>query len=247
MTGFWVLFRKEVLEQRRTWKFLALVAVFAGLALLTAVIPFIVAVVNDEPRDYQMARDMLLGYGITTVLLGSLLAILTSMGSLAGERASGTAAMTLSKPVTRLAFVGAKFLGMVVSIYSALAVGAALMYVLTLILIHDGGLGEFAPYMAIIGVYLVFVASLTFFWSGMFAQQLLAGGLAFLLLVLQIPLSTIPDTGRYWPFKTVGWAASFIGEGDASESELWPAFAVSCGLIAVLSIGAWAVFRRKEL
>ena len=42
MTGFWVLVRKEVLEQRRTWRFLALVAVFTTLALLISIVAFVV-------------------------------------------------------------------------------------------------------------------------------------------------------------------------------------------------------------
>ena len=37
MNGFWALARKEVLEQRRSWTFLALAGVFTALALLTTI------------------------------------------------------------------------------------------------------------------------------------------------------------------------------------------------------------------
>ena len=120
MTGFWALARKEVLEQRRTWKFVALVGIFTALALLISIIPFIVTEVRDEPQGADEARGVLLGFGFSVFGLGTLLAIILAMGSLANERASGTAAMTLSKPVTRAAFVAAKFLGLVVSIFAAL-------------------------------------------------------------------------------------------------------------------------------
>ena len=208
MTGFLALARKEVLEQRRTWKFLALVGVFTVLALLTSIIPFIVTEVRDEPQDLQMARDMLRVFGFTIVGLGTLLAIIVAMGSLANERASGTAAMTLSKPVSRSAFVAAKYLGFVLSIYPALAIASALMYILTLVLIDNGGLAGFARFMAIIGVYLVFIGSIAFFWSGMFSRQLLAGGIALVLFIAFLPLSEIPHTQRYWPVNTVDWAES---------------------------------------
>jgi hypothetical protein len=32
-----------------------------------------------------------------------------------------------------------------------------------------------------------------------------------------------------------------------SSYHLWPGFAIACGLVIVLSVGAWAVFRQKEL
>ena len=210
MTGFWALARKELLEQRRSWRFLALMAVFTILALLVSIIPFIVTEVRDEPQGVQMARDVLRVFGFTTVGLGTLLAIIVAMGSLASERASGTAAMTLSKPVTRSAFVAAKFLGLVLSTFAALAVASAVMYILTLVLIDNGGLAGFASYMAVIGVYLVFIGSIAFFWSGMFSQQLLAGGIALVLFIVMQPLSQIPHTQRYWPINTVEWAAESL-------------------------------------
>ena len=280
MTGFWVLARKEVLEQRRTWRFLALVAVFTALALLVSIIPFIVTEVRDEPQGVQMARDVLRVFGFTTVGLGTLLAIIVAMGSLASERASGTAAMTLSKPVTRSAFVAAKFLGLVLSIFAALAIASAVIYILTLILIDNGGLAGFARFMAVIGVYLVFITSIAFFWSGMFSRQLLAGGIGLVLFIAFIPLSEIPHTQRYWPVNSVEWASDSLfpevrevgpvdeiiipAPGRASSnahleegrvrsvrveerSDYWSAFAVALGAIGLLSTGAWAVFRRKEL
>ena len=212
MTGFWALARKEVLEQRRTWKFLALVCVFTALALLTTIIPFIVTEVRDEPQGVQMARDVLRIFGITIVGLGTLLAIIVAMGSLASERATGTAAMILSKPVARSAFVSAKFLGLATSILAALTIASAAMFVLTLIMFDDGGLAGFARYMAIIGVYLVFIGSIAFFWSGMFSRQLLAGGIALVFFIAFISLSEIPPTQKYWPINTIEWAENNFPE-----------------------------------
>ena len=210
MTGFWVLARKELLEQRRSWKFVALVAIFAGLALLITLIHAIVDQVNDLPNTASEARDVLRGFGIVVTTIGTFLAIIVGMGSLAGERASGTAAMTLSKPVTRSAFVSTKFLGLVASIFASLAISCAVLYVLTMILIGSGGLVGFATYMAVIGVYLVFIGSIAFFWSAMFTRPLLAGGIALLLFIAQVPLSEIPRTQRYWPMHTVQWADSLF-------------------------------------
>ena len=247
MTGLWVLMRKEVLEQRRTWKFLAMVAVFIVIALLFNIIAYVVTGFTDDPRDRELARGLLDGFAGTTVFLGTLLTIIVAMGSLANERSSGTAAMTLGKPVSRAAFVASKFLGLVLSTSAALALSSAVMYILTLILFDSADLSGFAIYMAIIGVYLVFIGSITFFWSGMFSRQLLAGGLAFVLIVIQGPLVVIPHTDRYWPVIIPEWGASFFSAGEGGPSDQWPAFAITLGCIFLLSTGAWAVFRRKEL
>ena len=167
------------------------------------------------------------------------------MGSLASERAAGTAAMTLTKPVTRSAFVAARFLGFVLSIFGALAIASAVMYILTLILFDDGGPARFAGFIAVTGIYLVFIGSIAFFWSAMFSQQLVAGGIALVLFIAQIPLSTIPHTERYWPLHAPGWGFEYVMQGN--DNDQWPAFAIACGSIVLLSIGAWVVFRRKEL
>jgi ABC-2 type transport system permease protein len=254
VTGFWPLVRKEVQEQRRTWKFLALVGIFTALALLISIIPFIVTEVKGEPQGVKEARNVLGGFGMSIFTLGSLVTIIIAMGSLGNERSSGTAAMTLSKPVTRSAFVAAKFLGLVLTIFAALAIASVVMYVLTFILFADPHAGpNFAGFTAVIGVWLVFVGSIAFFWSAMFSQQLLAGGLAVFLFIAQAPLSEIPGTERYWPINALEWAADHFDLGHDENGEnpdtgdWWTALPITVGAIPLLSLGAWGVFRRKEL
>ena len=250
MTGFWVLARKELLEQRRTWKFLGMAGFFTVLALLNSIIPFIVMAVRGDPRDAEDARDVLRNFGISVFTLGTLLTIITGMGLLASERASGTAAMTLSKPVTRAAFVAAKFLGLVFSIFGALLISSAVIFVLALLLFGNAGLGGLAGFMAVIGVYLVFIGSITFLWSGMFTRQMLAGGLTLLIFIAQIPLSEIPHTQQYWPINAPEWAGNHFNpdNGDGGDtSDRWPALPITFGVIALLSVGTWGVFRKKEL
>ena len=233
MNGFWALARKEVLEQRRSWTFLALAGVFTALALLTTIVPFIVALFQDWDRGADDARSVLLAFGFVTIALGTLLAIIVSMGSLAGERASGTAAMTMSKPVTRFAFVSAKFVGLVLSIFAALAIASVIKYVLTLFMFDDGGLVGFAHFIAIIGVYLVFIGSIAFFWSGMFSRQLLAGGIALVIFIALFPLSEIPHTQRYWPINTVEWAENVFPEVEGAQGPIDEVIVSSLPLIVV--------------
>ncbi len=245
MTGLWVLVRKEVLEQRRTHKFLAMAAVFTLVAVLGPTVFRIVQHLQDEPHGVEQAREALVNIGGGMIpFLGIFLAIIITMGALASERASGTAAMTLSKPVTRAAFVAAKFLGLGASIFGAVAIAGTVAYLLTLLLFADGGLGRFAVGLVITATYLLFVGSIALFWSAMFSRQLLAGGIAFVLMVVQGILTGIPHTERFWPISSVDWSMSII-RGEANDR--WPGFAIACGLIVVLSLASWVIFRRKEL
>ncbi len=248
MKGFQALIRKELLEQRRTWRFLGTAGFFAALGVLFTVITFLVTIFTDAERGRELAKGLLEVYGATMATVGALVAIVFGMGVLANERASGTAGMTLSKPVSVAAFVSARFFGLSSSIYLGLAAGSAIMYILTTILIGYYDVATYAIYMSIIGLYLVYVASLAFFWSGLFSRQMLAGGIALVLFIIQLPLTAIPHTQEYWPVNLVQWAMNISGITEGGRiNDTWQSFPISVGCIALFSIGAWAVFRRKEL
>ena len=246
MNGFWALVKKEALEQRRTWKLAGMIGVYTLLGLAIVIVAFIVAEIQDEPRTSNLAEGLLYAFGLTLTGVGTFIAIIIAMGAIAGERASGTAAMTLSKPVTRLAFVAVKFIGLVLSIYIAIAVASGIMFLATVILIDTWSAWRFFVFMAIVGVYLVFNASVAFFWSGMFSRQLLAGGLAVLIFFILTPLAGIPKTEGYWPIDLIEFAGN-VADEESVVGDTWKSLAVSLGAIAVLASGSWLVFRRKEL
>ena len=244
MTGFWVLLRKEILEQRRTWKFVAMAAILSLPAILGPTSFAIITRVRDEPHGFVQAVEGLEAIAQSMTFLGTFIAIVISMGVLATERASGTAAMTLSKPVTRSAFVAAKALGLLASIAIGVIVASTIGYVLILILFGDGGLGRFATGMVINGAALLFIAFIALFWSAMFTRQLLAGGLAFATFIVLNTLRAIPHADRYLPVVAPDWAASII---RAETPDGWPAFVILCGCLVLLPLAAWVIFRRKEL
>lgn len=244
MTGFVPLFRKELLEQRRTWRFVAMVLVFTLVAVLVPVIARIVVAAQDGSHGAREARDLIRGIGGTISGLGTFLAIIMAMGALAGERSTGTAAMTLSKPVTRSAFVAAKFLAITLSIFAAVAFSGILAYVLTSVLFDAVSAGRFAVGMVVVASYLLFISLVTLLWSSISSRQMLVGGIAFASLIVLQVLSAIPHAERYLPVSTPVYANGLMG---AQTTDQWPAFAVAMGCIVVLSLAAWAVFRRQEL
>ena len=246
MKGFTVLLRKEVMEQSRSRKFLAMVAIFLVLAILPVVVAAIVAEVQDHHRDADDARGIL-GFfiGFVGSFVGTLLAIMVMMGSISGERESGTAAMTLHKPVTRGAFVAAKIVVFAAAMMLAILASGLVVYLLVLILFGDGGLLRFAASAAATGGYLIFIGSIALFWSALVRTGIAAGGLALGTLIFLGALLIIPDAGRYVPVSAAEWAASLMRL--ESSGDQWPAFLIAMACACFLPVGAWAIFQRKEL
>lgn len=245
MRGFAALARKELLEQRRTWKLAAMTGIFIAVAALTIVIPLIISVVRGEPRTADDARQVIEIFVATIVTLGSLVAIIAAMGLLANERASGTAGLTLVKPVTRTAFVAVKHIGLILSVFVALFLASAIAYLVALFFFGNPGFPQYVLYMATMGIWLAFTGSVTLFFSGMFQRQVLAAGVGLLIYVAQLPLSIIPHTERYWPVNVSAWGGSFFSDSDAGN--LWPTLPITLAAIVALGIGTWVVFHRKEL
>ncbi len=117
-----VLLWKELLEQWRSYRMLAVVAVLGVMGILgpltarymnelMASIPGtpegLEAVLPEPTADLAVAElvDNLAQFGL-------ILALLIPMASVVGEKHSGTAALTLSKPVSRAAFLLAKLLAL---------------------------------------------------------------------------------------------------------------------------------------
>ncbi len=247
MTGFLALLRKEALEQRRSRKFLAVLGVF----LLVAIIPPVIAVIVSEVRgDVRDAAEASGGFSFFIGFvgnLGPLLAIMVMMGSLASERDSGTAAMTLHKPVTRTAFVLAKLTGFAVAFFVAMALGAVVFYLLMLVFFGDGGASGFAKATGVVFVYLMFLGAITFFWSALVRSATAAGGLALGTWIGMSILLVIPNSSRYHPLTVPSWAESLLSGSGGGSSDAWPAFLIAIGIGVVMCGGAWVVFQRKEL
>ena len=249
MRGFAPLARKEFLEQRRTWKFASTAGVLAAIALMVILIPAIIAMVRGDTRTAEDARDLLQAYGGTIFMVGGLAAIIVSMGLLAGERSSGTAAMTLTKPVTRASFVATKHVSLVFVLLASVFFASFLAYLLALVFLGDVGFPRYLMGVVTLGIWVAFTGSIGLLCSGLFRRGAAAAGVTLIAFIAVIAMSAIPHTEPYWPSNLVSWGASFYlsGGADTEARDWWPSLPISLGAITALGAGAWAVFQRKEL
>jgi ABC-2 type transport system permease protein len=246
-------FRKEFLEQWRTHRFLVVVAVLVVFGLLSPLVakltPEIFKMVpGAEPYAAMIppptVNDAVAQYIKNIGQFALIIGILVTMGAVALEKDKGTAGMILVKPLSRGAFLLAKFMALLLVFGISIILAGLGAYYYTLILFEPV---PFLPWLALNGLLLTYTmvyVTLTLFFSTISRSQVLAGGLALAALLVFGVLGSIPSIGDYMPGKLVNWGAGLMAQ---TAQAAWPALWISFGIILAALLGGWLVFREQEL
>jgi ABC-2 type transport system permease protein len=252
--SFIAVFRKEMTEQWRTYRFLIVAAVLTafGLAspLLAKFTPEMLGAIPSMPPEILAAipaatvADAVGQYIKNMSQFGILLALLMTMGVVVQEKERGTAAFFLTRPVSRETFLLAKFTAWVVTFVVSLGLAALGCWYYTLILFEPLPWGAFLALNGLMLVVFLVYTALGLLSSTLAHSQGVAVGLAFLTLILVGGVGAIPVISGYAPGKLFGWGASLLlGGGEAGWAALW----VSLGILAAALALAILVFRRQEV
>ncbi|MGI2336383.1 MAG: ABC transporter permease [Dehalogenimonas sp.] len=253
MNGFKTLLSKEWREQFRTFRLLIVSGIFLFFGLLTPVmikyLPEIIKLAGEDLGTIELppptALQALTEYSATALQMGLLVAVLVTMGAISGERRSGTAVMTLSKPVSTGAFVTAKMMAISFSFIIGLVLGGIGAYGYTWLLIGEGNLGGFIGQTALIAVYLIFCVNLTLVFSSLFKNSLAAGGAALGVLLATTGLGAIPWVSRVMPGSLSSWG-NHLAAGESGGAE-WLALGVTLALITGGTYLATRILKSKEI
>jgi ABC-2 type transport system permease protein len=253
MTGFGVMLRKELLEQLRTWRLLIVAVVFAvfgiGSPIVARYTPEIVkALAGNQfsgiiptPTMADAVSQFQKNLGQTGVLA----AILLAMGSVAVEKERGTAALLLTKPLSRAAFLCAKLVAISGTLLVSTAAAGIGAYVYTAVLFSAPPLGGFAAMSALLFLSLLAYASLTFVGSVLSRSSLVAAGIGIGAMVFLISISALPAIGTWTPgHLAVAGMAMALGQ---PATDLVQPLLATVGAVVVLFGLAWLSFRRQEL
>jgi ABC-2 type transport system permease protein len=249
------LLRKELREQWRSSRLLVVAAVLVAMGILGPLtarymneilgsIPGtpegLEAVLPPATADLAVAEltDNLAQFGL-------ILALLVPLAAVVGEKASGTAALTLSKPVSRAAFLTAKLgaLSATFTLGLGLAVGAGYAY--TGLLFEWLPFGGFAQLAGALLLYLLCYVSLALLASTLMPSQPAAAGLSFGLAIALGMMGTLPALGAYLPSTLLAWGRA-AAVGQPAEVP-WRALLLASVLIPGLPALGWLSFRRQEL
>jgi ABC-2 type transport system permease protein len=253
MNGFGALLRKELLEQWRTTRLPVVATVFllVGLSspLLARFTPEIIEAVGGDQFQIVLptptAADAYDQLAKNLGQFGALIAVLLAMGSVATEKERGTAALILTKPASRGAFLAAKLVAIAGTLAVATAIAAAGAWFYTLVLFEPLDVVGFAASAVLQWLALVAFAAITFVGSTLTRSSLAAAGLGVASFIVLGILSIVPTLGHYLP-TGLGEPARGLALGLPGVDVLGPTVAAVV-LIGALAGVAWLAFRRQEL
>jgi ABC-2 type transport system permease protein len=246
---------KEWLEQRRSYRLLAAVIVLAIAGILGPLtakyLPQMLASLADVPEGLEAilpAADISMAvgeYSDNVVQFGALLALLLPMAAVVGEKMQGTAALTLSKPVSRFSFLTAKAAALSLTLWLAMLAAAVIGYLYAGLLFAWLDPLAFAAANAMYCVYLIVLLSLSILASTLARSTLTSAGMSFGALITLGILGSLPALSTYSPSALLAWGRA-LALGLPAEPA-WAALAVSIGLSLAALVGAWLALRRQEL
>jgi ABC-2 type transport system permease protein len=253
MNGFVVLIKKEITEQWKTFRLPAVTILFLFFGFLSPLtakfLPEIIKLAGGEqfsitipiPTVKDAVDQLLKNIG----QFAPLAAILLAMGSIATEKERGTAALVLTKPVSRWAFLIAKFLGLTVTMAVAILAAFIAAYFYTAVLFDFMPIGGYlVAYGLVLLAVLVFVA-ITLLGSVLVNSAIAAGAIGLAAWILFGIIGAIPKLSEYLP-TTLYNPARQLSLGQDVTGWFVPML-VSLAVIGVAIVGSWALFRRQEL
>ena len=250
------LLRKELLEQWRTRKVIVVLAVFLLFGLTAPLMArFVTEIIMSVPGAEQFAglipepkaADAVAQYIESITQFGFILTLLLTMGLIAGEKDRGTAAMTLSKPVPRWAYVLSKFDALaLVYLPAVLLAGLGAGYYTNLLFDPGLSLGQFLLGNVLLWLWLMAIAAAVLLGSALGRTTLIGAGLGLVFSVILLVGGAFPQAGALLPGGLISWAAQ-LGVPDAAQVNGAGALAGTLVVIAFCLVTAVGVVERQEV
>ncbi|MCA1054494.1 ABC transporter permease [Rossellomorea aquimaris] len=253
----WVLFRKEMKESARNFKWIWMPIVFMIIGLtepLTAYyLPDILDSIGDLPDGAVIeipppsSPEILMSTIGQFNTLGVLLIVLSFMSTISGERKNGTAAMVLVKPVSYHAYIYSKWAGSFVLLWVSYLAGMVSSWYYINLLFEDISADRFFQSLFVYGVWLTFILTMLIFFSSLVkASGLAAFSTIAISLVLSFISGTLPEAMKWSPSRLSSYVADILN-GLGWSGDLNAALMVT-GLVCILLLFLTPhLFRKKEL
>ena len=256
MMGFRVLLLKEMREQLRTNRLIAVAAIFLLFGILGPLtdryMKELVDAIGTESGGFsiQVPPPSLEGDLVQIIKnlsqFGIICALLLGMGSVAWEKERGTAGMILTKPASRAAFLAAKLVAISLTLGIATALGTGVAYIYTLILyptvFPPAG---YAAMAILLWWMLVAFTSITLLASTVTRSAIAAAGIGLVALLVMGIVGALPTIGPYMP-SSLSDPARAIAMGQDPGSLAGP-LVFNIALVPALFCITWLVFRRQEV
>jgi ABC-2 type transport system permease protein len=168
------------------------------------------------------------------------------MNAVAGEKESGTAAMILSKPMPRWAFVLSKFVAQALVYASAFLVAALGAFYYTWLLFGTSDALVFGGINLLLLLWLLTFVGAALLGSVLGSSIAAAAGYGLAISVAFLLAGSIPQYGQLFPAGLIGWA-SLLGVNSAAVPANGGAIAAAGVLITLCLLWSVALFERQEI
>ena len=251
---FGTALRKELMQQWRTRRVLVVLAVFVifglGSPLLAKFTPQMLTMVKGAEQFASLipvptTADAMTQYIKNLTQFGFIIAVLLGMGAVAGEKDKGQAALILSKPLPRWAFLFSKFTAQALIYAAAFLVSALGAYYYTYILFEPFQFGAFMAGNGLLLLWLLTFTAVTLLASTLSRSIGAAAGVALLGAVILLLAGSIPPLAPFAPASLVAWASQ-LGL-DTAVSPQGGSIVANTVLIIMLLISSIAAFETQEL
>jgi ABC-2 type transport system permease protein len=256
MMGFRVLLIKELREQLRTNRLIAVAAVFVLFGVLGPLTDRYMKELFDAVGSqgggmtFQVPAPSLAGAAAQILKnlsqFGIICALLLGMGSVAWEKERGTAGMILTKPASRAAFLAAKVVAISLTLGFAVALGTGLAYLYTWLLYPSVfPLGGYVAMALLMWWMCVAFAAITVLGSTVTRSAVAAAGIGLLAMLAFGIVGALPVVGDY-SLSSLGKPALDLMLGRDPGSWLGPVL-FNVALVPAVFLATWLSFRRQEL
>jgi ABC-2 type transport system permease protein len=256
MTGFLPFLRKELLEIRRTWRLWMLpgMLVFLGITspIIAAVTPALLRSISGSQPGVTIKIPTPTSLDAFAQFLKNLdqfvliAVIIAAAGAVSGERASGTAILMLTKPLSRGAFVVAKIVSHVILLAASTVLGTLACVVVTAAVFGGGNNARLLTAVALWLLYASLLIVVMTLFSAAFRSRGAAAGAGLGYFFVTLLLSNWGPMAHY-TFLGLLPAMGQALTGQRQPLPLgWPLMTAVVAIVVGVLAAVW-IFERQEL
>ncbi|WP_052158931.1 ABC transporter permease [Halobacillus sp. BBL2006] len=252
-----ILFRKEILESWRNFKWIWVPLVFILLSIIdplsTYYLPQILKATGGLPEGATIniptppSGEIFMMSISQLNTIGLLVIALISMGTIAGERKSGVAELILVKPVSYFSYVTAKWAAHVFLVLVALLLGLLSSWYYVNLLFGEVSFASFGSTFCFYGLWIALVLAISLFMNTLSKSP---GLVLFFTMGSLITLSTVSRIFSHLiersPSLMTGYLREMVNTGNIGH-DLWGAAGITAGSIILLLFFATFTLKRKEI
>ncbi|MCZ0702843.1 ABC-2 type transport system permease protein [Natronobacillus azotifigens] len=257
MKQFMTIMRKEFLEYWRNFSWIWVPVVFIFLSIMdpltTYYMPIILDSVGGLPEGAvfeipELPAPEVLMMSLSEIsMFGVLIIILLTMGTIAGERKSGIAELVLVKPVKYPIYITAKWLAKIKLFLTAFIIGMLVSWYYVNLLFDTIPFTDWLLTVIFYSFWLVFVVSLTIFYSTLLKNPGLVAAVSVGTLIGMSIINSIFSHHLTWFPNSLSSHILELHKSGSIPSELWGTAFVTIVLSIGLLFLSFFTFQKKEL